>query len=78
MSMKKFIMKQYWRVGTIRALLSLAMGMLLLGRLLYVDIPYLQDMGIWGAIILGLLLVLLFMAIGWAYDEKGKMWAPDN
>jgi hypothetical protein len=52
--------------------------MLVLGRLFHVDVPYLQDMGIWGAIILGLLLVLLFMAIGWAYDEKGKMWAPDN
>lgn len=45
-----------------------------LGRLFYGDIPVLKDMGIFGALSLGSLLVLLFLGIGWAYDEKARMW----
>ncbi len=69
-------MKQYWRVGTIRALLSLALGMFVLGRGYYSYIPFLADLGLLGALILGTSLVLLFLGIGWLYDVKGKMWSP--
>jgi len=72
----KWVMKQYWRVGTIRALLSLVLGMFVLGRGYYSYIPFLADLGILGALILGSFLVLLFLGIGWLYDEKGKMWSP--
>jgi hypothetical protein len=75
-SKTKFIMKQYWRVGTIRALLSLALGMFVLGRQYYVHIPILEDLGLLGALILGTLLVLLFMGVGWWYDVRGRMWSP--
>ncbi|MFX0045934.1 MAG: hypothetical protein ACFE8Z_08805 [Candidatus Hermodarchaeota archaeon] len=76
MSKLKWIMKQYWRIGTIRALLSLALGMFVLGRWYYVYVPYLQDMGLIGALTLGTSLVLVFLGIGWLYDERVKMWAP--
>ncbi|MGY5871400.1 MAG: hypothetical protein RTV72_04065 [Candidatus Thorarchaeota archaeon] len=76
MTKTKWIMKQYWRVGTIRVLLSLALGMFVLGRGYYIYIPALADLGIIGALILGSFLVLLFLGIGWLYDEKGKMWSP--
>ncbi len=69
-------MKQYWRVGQIRALLSLVLGMFVLGRGYYKYIPILADLGLLGALILGSLLVILFMGVGWWYDEKGKMWSP--
>ncbi|MHA2150167.1 MAG: hypothetical protein ACXAAN_16130 [Candidatus Thorarchaeota archaeon] len=69
-------MKQYWRVGAIRALASLALGMFVLGRLYYEYVPVLQDMGLIGALILGSALVLLFMGFGWIYDVKGRMWSP--
>ncbi len=75
MGIKKFIMKQYWRIGTIRALLSLALAMLVIGRLYYQFIPGLKDMGMYGALILGTFLVFIFMGIGWAYDVKAKMWS---
>jgi hypothetical protein len=75
-SKTKWIMKQYWRVGTIRALLSLALGMFVLGRQYYIHIPILEDLGLLGALILGTLLVLLFMGVGWWYDVKGRMWSP--
>jgi len=76
LSKAKWIMKQYWRVGTIRALLSLALGMFVLGRQYYGFIPFLEPLGIFGALILGTVLVMVFLGIGWAYDEKGKFWSP--
>ena len=48
MSLSKWIMKQYWRVGTIRTLLSLALGTLVLGKLYYEYIPVLADLGFLG------------------------------
>lgn len=69
-------MKQYWRVGQIRALLSLVLGMFVLGRGYYKYIPILANLGLMGALILGSLLVLLFMGVGWWYDEKSRMWSP--
>ncbi|NHJ14704.1 MAG: hypothetical protein EAX95_13575 [Candidatus Thorarchaeota archaeon] len=68
-------MKQYWRVGTIRVLLSLAMSMFVLGRYYYIYIPVISDWGLLGALVLGSVLVLFFMFVGWLYDEKAKMWS---
>lgn len=68
-------MKQYWRVGTIRTLASLALGMLVLGRLYYGYIPVLNDWGLMGALTLGSVLVLIFMALGWFYDARARMWS---
>jgi len=68
-------MKQYWRVGTIRAITSLAFGMFVLGRLYYVYVPGLSEMGLLGALVLGSILVLFFMGLGWAYDVRGRMWS---
>ena len=67
-------MKQYWRVGTIRTLSSLAMGMFVLGRLYYEYVPGLQDLGVAGALILGMMLILFFIGLGWLYDVKARMW----
>ncbi len=74
MSIAKWIMKQYWRMGTIRAWMSLGMGMLALGRVYYEEIPILADLGFLGAVLLGGVLILIFMGIGWLYDEKARMW----
>ncbi len=76
MSKSKWIMKQYWRVGTIRALSSLALGMLVLGKLYYVHIPILSDLDLLGALILGGALFFLFLGVGYLYDVKIKMWSP--
>jgi len=75
LSISKWIMKQYWRVGTIRALSALAMGMLVIGRWYYGSIPILKDWGIIGALILGAILFCGFLAVGWVYDIKAKMWS---
>lgn len=75
MSIKKWLMKQYWRIGTIRALASLALGMLVLGRQYLQYVPFLRDMGIFGAITLGSGLFFIFLGLGWLYDIKARMWS---
>ena len=67
-------MKQYWRVGAIRALTSLGLGMLVIGRMYVAYVPILQDMGFFGAILFGTVLFFIFLGIGWLYDIKARMW----
>ena len=74
MSLSKWIMKQYWRVGTIRTIASLILGMLVLGRYYYGYVPFLAPLGVIGAIILGFVLILLFLGVGFLYDVRFKMW----
>lgn len=74
MSVSKWIMKQYWRVGTIRTLLSLALGTLVLGKLYYSYIPILADLEFIGAVSFGVFLFFAFLGLGWLYDEKAKLW----
>lgn len=74
MSKMKWFMKQYWRIGQTRALLSLAMGMLSLGRVYVESVPVLSDWGFWGAATLGVILIFVFLGIGWLYDVKARLW----
>jgi len=74
MSGKKWMMKQYWRVGTFRTLFSLALSMMVLGKYYYEYIPILAPLGLVGALILGSLLILLFLGLGYIYDERLKLW----
>lgn len=78
MSAKKWIMKQYWRIGQIRVLTALATGMLVLGRWYYGYVPIIQDWGIFGALILGAFLFSIFLGVGWIYDIKLRQWSQSN
>ena len=73
-SKTKWIMKQYWRISTIRALSGLVLGMLVIGQLYFEFIPPLAELGIVGALILSFILIFFFMGLGWYYDVKAKMW----
>ena len=68
------MMKQYWRVGTIRQIFGVVLGMFVLGRYYYGFIPVLQDMGLLGAVVLATALIILFLFLGYLYDVKGKLW----
>jgi hypothetical protein len=76
--MKKWIMKQYWRVGQIRTLTGLATGMLVIGKLYLPYVPLLDQMGLIGAVLLGMTLFSFFLCLGWIYDAKLKMWSQKN
>lgn len=69
-------MKQYWRVGTIRAIVGVLLGMLVLGRYYYKFIPFFNSLhpSILGAILLAGMLLLIFLFIGYLYDAKYKLW----
>ena len=64
MSKTKWIMKQYWRISTIRTLAGLVLGMLVIGQLYYEYIPPFAELGIVGALILSFILILFFMGLG--------------
>lgn len=72
---KKWIMKQYWRVSQIRILTSLGLSMLVIGKLYLEFVPILRDMGLLGALTLGLILFSAFLGLGWVYDTRLKMWS---
>lgn len=71
-------MKQYWRVSEIRVLSSLALGMLVIGKLYLDFVPVFRDMGLLGAVTLGMILFSVFLALGWIYDTKLRMWSQKN
>ena len=73
-NISKWSMKQYWRVGTIRAILSLFLGMLVIGRYYYGFIPPLSNLGFLGAIILAATISLVFLGLGYLYDAKAQLW----
>jgi hypothetical protein len=77
MSKARWIMKQYWRISAIRAWMGLALGMFSLGKVYVAQTPGLAELGLIGALILGSVLVLVFLGVGWLYDVKGKMWSPN-
>jgi len=74
LSKSKWVMKQYWRLGTIRALLSLGLGMFTLGKLYLEYVPGLSSFGLRGALLLGASLFFFFLGLGWLYDVRAKMW----
>lgn len=69
-------MKQYWRVGTIRTIVGVLLGMLVLGRYYYQLIPFFNsfDPSILGAILLAGVFLLIFLMAGYVYDEKLELW----
>jgi hypothetical protein len=62
-SKTKWIMKQYWRLSTIRALSGLVLGMLVIGQFYYEYIPPLATLGLVGALILSGILIVFFLVM---------------
>jgi len=72
----KWIMKQYWRLTTVRAILGVLLGMLVLGRYYYGFVPILRDIdpSILGAIILAAIFLFVFLFFGFVYDDVLQLW----
>lgn len=75
MAVRKWVMKQYWRVSQIRILTSLGLSMLVIGKLYLDYVPILRDYGGLGALLLGMMLFLAFLGLGWIYDTRMRMWS---
>ncbi|MHA1770221.1 MAG: hypothetical protein ACTSXS_01335 [Candidatus Thorarchaeota archaeon] len=76
MGKAKWIMKQYWRLSTIRAIIGVLLGMLVLGRYYYQFVPILRDMSpsVLGAITLGMIFLGIFLFVGYLYDDVSHLW----
>jgi hypothetical protein len=78
MGVKKWLMKQQWRITQIRGIWSLFYGVLLLAISYYAYIPFFADIGSWGPFVFSGALLFSFLILGYLYDRVFVMWAPSQ
>lgn len=78
MGIRKWVMKQYWRLVQVRGIWNLFYGILLLAIAYYVYIPFFYDMGALGPFVFAAILLFSFLIIGYLYDRVFVMWGPQQ
>jgi hypothetical protein len=78
MGVKKWLMKQQWRVVQIRGIWGLFYGILLLAGAYYDYIPFFLDMGSIGPFVFAGVILFVFLILGYIYDRVLVMWAPSQ
>ena len=78
MAIKKWLMKQQWRVIQIRGIWGLFYGILLLAVAYYEYIPLFVEMGAIGPFVFAGIILFVFVILGYIYDKVLVMWAPSQ
>ncbi|MHA3962786.1 MAG: hypothetical protein AM325_004525 [Candidatus Thorarchaeota archaeon SMTZ1-45] len=78
MRIRKWLMKQQWRIVQIRGIWSLFYGILLLAIAYFEFIPFFAAMGTFGPFVFAGILLFLFLILGYIYDRVLVMWAPSQ
>ncbi|MFW9793959.1 MAG: hypothetical protein ACFFEE_06650 [Candidatus Thorarchaeota archaeon] len=78
MGVKKWLMKQQWRVVQIRGIWGLFYGILLLAVAYYEYIPFFVEMGSIGPFVFAGIILFVFLILGYIYDRVLVMWAPSQ
>ncbi|MFW9801881.1 MAG: hypothetical protein ACFFFC_04485 [Candidatus Thorarchaeota archaeon] len=78
MGVKKWLMKQQWRLTQIRGIWSLFYGTFMLSIAFYGFVPILSEMGPIAPFIFSATLFLIFLVGGYIYDRVLIMWAPSQ
>jgi hypothetical protein len=78
MGVKKWLMKQQWRVIQIRGIWGLFYGILLLAVAYYEYIPFFADFGPNGPFVFAAIILFVFLILGYIYDRVLVMWAPSQ
>lgn len=78
MGVRKWLMKQQWRIVQIRGIWGLFYGILLLAISYYDYIPFFVDMGSWGPLVFAAVILFVFLILGYIYDRVLVMWAPSQ
>ncbi|MHA1928256.1 MAG: hypothetical protein ACTSV2_06725 [Candidatus Thorarchaeota archaeon] len=78
MAIRKWFMKQYWRLIQVRGIWNLFYGVLLLAGSYYIFIPMFYDMGALGPFIFAGGILVVFLLIGYLYDKIFVMWGPQQ
>ncbi|MHA2150168.1 MAG: hypothetical protein ACXACG_09710 [Candidatus Thorarchaeota archaeon] len=76
MRIRKWLMKQQWRIVQIRGIWGLFYGILLLAIAYFEFIPFFANMGTLGPFVFAGTLLFLFLILGYIYDRVLVMWAP--
>ncbi len=76
MRVRKWIMKQQWRIVQIRSIWSLFYGILLLAYAYYSYVGFFASMGPMGPFAFAITILVLFLVLGYIYDRVLIMWAP--
>ncbi|MHA2024031.1 MAG: hypothetical protein ACTSWQ_10255 [Candidatus Thorarchaeota archaeon] len=78
MRIRKWLMKQQWRILQIRGIWGVFYGVLILAGLYVEYIPFFNDMGSFGPFIFASVILFIFLIIGYVYDRVLVMWAPSQ
>ena len=78
MGVRKWLMKQQWRIVQVRGIWSLFYGIMILAYAYFLYIPIFSDMGVWGPIAFSATLFGTFIIAGYLYDRVFVMWAPSH
>lgn len=78
MRIRKWLMKQQWRIVQIRGIWSLFYGVLLLAYAYFGFIPFFVDMGALGPFAFAAALLVILLILGYIYDRVLVMWAPSQ
>jgi hypothetical protein len=78
MRIKKWLMKQQWRIIQIRGIWGLFYGILLLAIAYYEFIPWFSNIEIWGPFLFAGVIVVAFLILGYVYDRVLMLWAPSQ
>ncbi|TFG34231.1 hypothetical protein EU527_04220 [Candidatus Thorarchaeota archaeon] len=78
MRIRKWLMKQQWRILQIRGIWGVFYGVFILAGLYVGYVPFFNDMGILGPLTFALTILLVFLIIGYIYDRVFVMWAPSQ
>ena len=78
MGLKKWLMKQQWRIVQIRNIWTLFYGVLLLAIAYYEYVPYISGMTETGPFVFAGIILFTFLILGYIYDRVLAMWAPSQ
>jgi len=76
--LRKWIMKQYWRLVQVRGIWNLFYGVLLLAVAYYAYVPVFLDMGAIGPFVFAGILLTVFLVLGYLYDRVFVLWGPQQ
>ncbi|MHA1770220.1 MAG: hypothetical protein ACTSXS_01330 [Candidatus Thorarchaeota archaeon] len=78
MGVRKWMMKQYWRLVQVRGIWNLFYGILLLSVAYYIYVPIFVDLGAIGPFIFALIMFTIFLILGYLYDRVFVLWGPQQ
>jgi len=78
MKIRKWLMRQQWRIVQIRGIYSVFYGVLILAGLYVGYVPFFASMEVIGPFAFAGTILLLFLVMGYVYDKVLVMWAPSQ